>query len=75
MGDFNFHINDRSDLRAREFMDLVTSLDFVQHVNGATHNCGNSLDLVFTRRVNADISSIEQTPISDRFCIFVLCLF
>ena len=69
MGDFNLHVNDCSDHRATEFMDLVTSLDFTQHVNEATHNQGNTLDLIFTREITANLLSIIQVPVSDHYCI------
>ena len=69
MGDFNLHVNDCSGHRATEFMDLVTSLDFSQHVKEATHNQGNTLDLIFTRKITTNLLSIIQVPVSDHYCI------
>ena len=47
----------------------MTSLDFTQHVNEATHNHGNTLDLIFTREITANLLSIIQVPVSDHYCI------
>ncbi|KAF7643041.1 hypothetical protein LDENG_00246040 [Lucifuga dentata] len=58
LGDFNLHVNDCSDSRTAEFMDLVTSLDFTQHVNNSTHNRGNTLDLIFTKGMDVHVLSI-----------------
>ena len=70
LGDFNFHINVCSDNRAMEFIDLVSSLDFTQHVRNATHIHGNTLDLIFSRNIDVDVSSTLQVPVSDHFCVF-----
>lgn len=68
LGDINFHVNDHTDSRALDFLDLVACLNLVQHVQSATHMHGNTLDLVITRGV--DISSIAKVPVSDHFCAF-----
>lgn len=70
LGDFNCHINNTADLYAMEFLDLLASFGLVQHVKGATHNHGNTLDLVFTKGIEIDISDITRVPVSDHFCVF-----
>lgn len=47
LGDFNFHVNDTAD--SMEFLDVLACLGLLQHVKRATHNHGNTLDLVITR--------------------------
>ena len=44
--DFKCHMNNTVDLYAMEFLDLLASFGLVQHVKGAIHNHGNTLDLV-----------------------------
>ncbi len=55
-------------------MDLVTSLDFIQHVKYTTHICGNTVGLVFTQGTDAEVLSTLQVPVSDHSCIFS-CIF
>ncbi len=70
LGDFNCHVNNTADVYAMEFLDLLTGFGLVQHVKGATHNHGNTLDLVFTKGMEKDISDVTPVPISDHFCVF-----
>ena len=70
LGDFNFHVNDYTDSRALDFLDLVACLNLVQHVQSAIHIHGNTLHLVITRGIDVDISSIAKSPVSDHFCVF-----
>ena len=53
-----------------EFLDLLASFGLVQHVKGATHNHGNTLDLVFRKGIEIDISDITRAPVSNHFCVF-----
>lgn len=74
LGDFNCHVNDNTDSRALDFLDLVASLNLVQHVQSATHIHGNTHDLVITRHIHVDISSIAKVPICDHFFVFLTLL-
>ena len=47
-GDFNIHVNDTNDPEAQIFLDTMEALGLDNHVNFATHNRGNTLDLVLT---------------------------
>ena len=47
-GDFNVRYQLVTDPDSRCLSDVLSSFDMVQHVCGATHRCGNTLDLVMT---------------------------
>ena len=47
-GDFNIHVNDVTDENATFFTEALFSLGLHQHVHTATHNKGNTLDLILT---------------------------
>ena len=48
-GDFNFHVDDRTDSLASRFLDLLDSHNLIQHVSGPTHKDNHTLDLMITR--------------------------
>ena len=48
LGDFNIHVNDKSDESTDNFMDIIMALGLEQHVYFPTHKVGNNLDLVMT---------------------------
>jgi len=47
-GDFNVRFQVAADPDSRRLSDVLSSFDMMQHVCGATHRCGNTLDLVMT---------------------------
>ena len=47
-GDFNVRYQLADDPDSRRLSGVLSSFDMVQHVGGATHRCGNTLDLVMT---------------------------
>lgn len=47
-GDFNIHVNVRSDNDSLRFLDLLQSMGLIQHVDFPTHISGNTLDLLIT---------------------------
>ena len=53
------------DFKAAEFLEMLGSMDFIQHVNGPTHNCGHMLDLVITHGLRINIYSEVNRAISD----------
>ena len=61
-GDFNFHFDDASNLNAMKFLDLITSADLRQHINGPTHHLGHTLDLLITRSDDKLISQVRTLP-------------
>ncbi len=69
LGDFNFHVDDSSNLDATKFTDLIESYNIVQHVSVSTHMKGHTLDLLMSRSDEACISnlSVSQGVFSDHF--------
>ena len=59
-GDFNTRYKDSTCTDAINLADLLDTSGFVQHVSGATHERGNTLDLIIT----AKTSSLLATPVS-----------
>jgi exonuclease III len=53
IGDINIHVDNRKDSDAAAFLDLLESINFEQHVNKATHECGHTLDLVITHQTDS----------------------
>lgn len=51
-GDFNFHVGDPEDTNASTLMDLLNSMDLVQHVGSSTQVSGHTLELVITRKMD-----------------------
>jgi hypothetical protein len=50
VGDLNIHLNVENDLNSRRLTDLLDAFGFVVHNTGPTHNRGNLLDIVASRR-------------------------
>ncbi len=48
-GDFNIHVDNKSDLVAQKFVDILDSFNLCQHIDGPTHENGQTLDLIITR--------------------------
>ena len=71
MGDFNLHISDPTDAEAQYLLDALLALGLHQHVNFATHNMGNILDLIFTEESDK-LQLLNCTPgefLSDHCCV------
>ncbi|CAB3986805.1 AP-2 complex subunit alpha [Paramuricea clavata] len=56
-GDFNIHVNSKTDGDSLKFVDLLLSMGLQQHVEFSTHVSGNTLDLVITREVDPILGS------------------
>ena len=69
-GDFNLHIDKKSDPTSIEFLNLLNCMDFKQHVTQSTHNRGHTLDLVITYGLSAGVSSVMDLAVSDHYCVF-----
>ena len=61
-GDFNFYLDDSTNLDTIKFIDLLDSTGLVQNVKGATHNKGHTLDLVITRQGENIINNLKILP-------------
>ncbi len=72
-GDFNFHVDESSNVLATDFLNITNSFNFQQHVSGQTHNRGHTLDLVFS--LGLRIPSVETLDlfVSDHRCIVFNC--
>ena len=54
-GDFNIHVNIKSDNDAAHFLDLLSSMGLHQHIDFPTHISGNTLDLLISRTLNFNL--------------------
>jgi hypothetical protein len=48
-GDLNFHLDNVNLIETRKFNETLSEHGLVQHVQGAAHNKGHTLDVVITR--------------------------
>ena len=66
-GDFNIHVEDPGDPDSIRLADLLSSFGMVQHVSGATHELGGTLDCIitFTDAMVEDVRIDAPGAISD----------
>ena len=57
VGDFNFYVDNPSDVTARSFLSLLEAFNLCQQINQAAHRAGHILDLVLTRNDDKNIKS------------------
>ena len=76
IGDFNFHLDDRTSSSACQFSELYESFSLHQLVTESTHHHGHILDLVLTKSSDKILTSVNVIPadsISDHqavsFCL------
>ena len=70
VGDFNIHIDNPGNPTANKFQSLLNSFGLCQHVYGATHLDGHTLDLVITRDSENVITSCKVSElICDHFAV------
>ena len=58
-GDFNLHVDDPCSTYANRFNEILESCNLKQHVTGATHANGHTLDLVISKKDNPLITEIK----------------
>ena len=63
LGDFNIHWDKPSDSHVKRFMELIDSLNIIQHVQEPTHIDGHIIDLIFTRADNHGITSTRTSSL------------
>ncbi|CAM4727630.1 unnamed protein product [Leuciscus chuanchicus] len=68
-GDFNIHIDSSTSKPTTDFLDIIHSFNFIQHVNFPTHTRGHTLDLVCSTGLNIDTLSHTDLAISDHLAI------
>ncbi|CAM4272747.1 unnamed protein product [Leuciscus chuanchicus] len=69
VGDFNIHIDSSTSKPTTDFLDIIHSFNFIQHVNFPTHTRGHTLDLVCSTGLNIDTLSHTDLAISDHLAI------
>ena len=65
-GDFNFHVNDTANQNsdACNFIDLLETVNMIQHVSTPTQRKGHILDLIITRNDETFIQDVRvQAPV------------
>ena len=70
-GDFNFHMDNKTDFCAQRFADILSSYDFVQHVKNPTHKHGHILDLILSPSTCNIVSNVSvfDIGVSDHFAL------
>ena len=58
-GDFNLHVDGPCCIYANRFNEILESYNLKQHVTGATHANGHTLDLVISKKDNPLITEIK----------------
>jgi hypothetical protein len=58
VGDFNVHVDDMSKPGVCRFIEQVKAADLIQHVKGATHKGGHTLDLVMSRVTESLVQTV-----------------
>ena len=61
VGDFNIPLDAPSNPHTLLFNEILTTFNLQQHVNGPTHRCGHTLDLVITRQMDYGYIVSTQT--------------
>lgn len=60
-GDFNLHVDNKSNSTCINFLQLLESFNLTQHVCEPTHPSGHTLDLIITRKDENRIGPISVT--------------
>lgn len=75
MGDFNLHVNNSSNVHARQLLSLTESFGLEQHVSDAIHTGGHILDLVLSRSTEKLVTDCTVTDlVSDHFIVRTIVL-
>ena len=61
-GDFNIHVDATENHDAVRFLELLESVNHMQHVDKTTHVLGHTLDLIITRQSE---TLLVGTPVPD----------
>ena len=66
-GDLNFHLDDYTNADGQKFLETLEIHGLSQHVVGATHNRGHTLDVLITRNSSY---ILKGTPEIEDPCLF-----
>ena len=72
VGDFNIHADNQSDSFTLDFLNMLSCMNFNQHITLPTHNRGHTLDLVITQGLSVSVSSVVDVGISDHHCVYFM---
>ena len=76
-GDFNFWVDDPCDNNACQFLEIMDSSNYTNHVNAPTTRSGHTLDLVLSNKDMCSVRNVQVEPDSiyvHRLVIFELDL-
>ena len=59
LGDFNLHVNDKFNPTIVKFHDILSSFNFTQLIDNATHKLGNTLDLVLCDTSDTKVKDVH----------------
>ena len=59
-GDLNFQLDDPTNINVRRFSGQLDAHGLIQHVTGATHTGGHTLDVVITRDISCIIHKMPS---------------
>ncbi len=65
------HVCCSSNPLAKDFLDLIVSFNFVQHVQGPTHEKGHTLDLILSLGLSVGDIEIQNSVFSDHIFILI----
>ncbi|KAL2095649.1 hypothetical protein ACEWY4_007797 [Coilia grayii] len=68
-GDFNIHVNKSGDSNGKDLLNTLDGFGLHQYVTEATHQLGNTLDLVISQPANINNISVSDIAISDHYCV------
>jgi hypothetical protein len=76
VGDLNIHMDNASDTAAGRLQSVLQSFGFTQHVEGATHQSGHTLDLISSRfaQLSGSMADTDFTVSSDHACVLFTVL-
>ena len=71
VGDFNVHVDGPSCEDAAALLDSLAALSLAQHVSGATHSRGHTLDLIISRSDDNLVDSVKMDDlgVSDHMAV------
>ncbi len=72
VGDFNVHVCCSSNPLAKDFLDVIDSFNFVQHVQGPTHEKGHTLDLILSLGLSVGDIETQNSVFSDHMFIHMV---
>ncbi|KAL2099393.1 hypothetical protein ACEWY4_005873 [Coilia grayii] len=68
-GDFNIHVNKSGDSNGKDLLNTLDGFGLYHYVTEATHQLGNTLDLVISQAANINNISVSDIAISDHYCV------